>query len=185
MITPEMVGQIFGILTTVAVVASNLMPKRWQMMLGFMVVNILSTLNVLFIGAGLTVCMANLVAVVHSPVNAYRAKKGIEAPLAEKLIFSALYFVAWGVGAYLSYRSGTLSWLDVFPLVATAFFVASMLVKKENGIRLCTLGNASVYTVYHIIFGNIGVLAQFCSIASVIIGLIKYRKPKPTKNADS
>ena len=80
--SPMLIGQIFGILTTVSAVISTQMPKRWQMMLGTMVVNIFSTLNVLFVGAGLTVCMANIVASIHAPINAYRAKKELNTPFA-------------------------------------------------------------------------------------------------------
>lgn len=179
-ITPEGIGQIFGILTTVAAVVSTQLPKRWQMMLAFMAVNAFSALNVLLVGAGLTACMACIVAVIHSPVNAYRAKKNIDSPLWEKLFFSALYFVAWGIGFYLSVKNGTASWFDAMPLVATGFFVASMLVKKENNIRLCTLGNASIYVIYHIIFKSLGVLAQAFELISILIALYRYRK-KPKK----
>ena len=176
--SPMLIGQIFGILTTVFAIISAQLPKRWQMMLGTMVVNILSTINVLLVGAGLTVCMANIVASVHAPINAYRAKKQISTPLAEKLIFSILYFAAWGFGFYLSFKAGTASWLDVMPLIATAFFVAKMLLPKERDIRLCLLGNALVYTVYHTIFKNLGVLAHIFSIISVLIALYRYREKK-------
>ena len=172
------IGQVFGILTTLCAIITTQMPKRWQMMLGTMVVNILSTLNVLFVGAGLTVCMANIVASFHAPINAYRAKKGLDTPLAEKLTFSILYFVAWGVGFYLSFKAGSASWLDIMPLIATAFFVAKMLLPRERDIRFCLLGNAVVYTVYHTIYKNIGVLANIFTIVSVIIALYRYREKK-------
>ena len=176
--SPMLIGQIFGILTTVSAVISTQMPKRWQMMLGTMVVNIFSTLNVLFVGAGLTVCMANIVASIHAPINAYRAKKGLNTPFAEKLVFCVLYFVAWGVGFYLSVKAGTASWLDLLPLIATAFFVAKMLLPRERDIRLCLLGNSLVYIVYHSIFKNIGVLAHIFSLVSTVIALYRYREKK-------
>ena len=175
---PVIIGQIFGILTTVSAIISTQMPKRWQMMLGTMVVNILSALNVLFVGAGLTVCMANIVASVHAPINAYRSKKGLATPLAEKIVFSVLYFVAWGIGFYLSVKAGTASWLDVMPLIATAFFVAKMLMQRERDIRLCLLGNSLVYIVYHSIFKNTGVLAHIFSLVSTVIALYRYREKK-------
>jgi hypothetical protein len=176
--TPLLLGQIFGILTTVAVVATYQLPKRWQIMLFSALTNILSTVNVLLIGAGLTLCMVNLVAVVHSFINSYKAKRGLEASLAEKIIFSVLYFVAWGVGLYISIQNGTASWLDAMPLIATAFFVATMIFINEQRIRLAMLGNSGIYTVYHIIFRNIGVLAQLFNITSIIIALFRYRKKK-------
>lgn len=173
--TLMIIGQIFGVLTTIGVVIACQMPKRWQIMLGQAIVNALSTVNVLLIGAGLTVCAVNLVAIVHCLLNTYKARKGLKAPLYEKLIFSAFYLAAWGFGFYLSSKGGTVSWLDFMPLVATVFFIGSMLFLNEQHIRLCTFGNASVYTVYHIIYRNIGVLAQIFSIISVTIALIRYR----------
>ncbi|MBE6577249.1 MAG: YgjV family protein [Ruminococcaceae bacterium] len=182
--TLEIVGQIFGILTTIAAVVSAQLPKRWQMMIGYMAVNLFSALNVLFVGGGLTGCLVCLVAVAHSSVNAYRAKKDMDTPLTEKLIFSVVYFVAWGIGFYLSWKSGVASWLDALPLVATVFFVASMLVKKENNIRLWTLGNASVNTVYHLMLRSSGIFAQLFELVSIIVALFRYRK-KPPKNGEN
>ena len=124
---PELIGQIFGVLTTVCVIVSNQMPKRWQIMIGFMVVNGLATANVLLTNSGLTALMACAVATIHSPINAYRAKKEMESPLVEKIIFSALYFIGWGIGFYLACVGGTASWLDALSFIATGFFVASML----------------------------------------------------------
>ena len=176
--SPMLIGQIFGILTTVCAIVTTQLPKRWQMMLGTMVVNIISTLNILFVGAGLTVCMANIVASIHAPINAYRAKKGLDTPLAEKLVFSGLYFVAWGFGLYLSLKAGTASWLDILPLIATAFFVGKMLLPRERDMRICLLGNAVVYTVYHTIYKNSGVFAHIFTIISVIVALYRYREKK-------
>ena len=183
--TLMIIGQVFGILTTIGVVIVCQMPKRWQIMLGQAIVNALSTINVLLIGAGLTVCAVNLVAIVHSLLNTYKARKGLKAPLYEKLIFSAFYLAAWGFGFYLSAKAGTASYLDFMPLVATVFFIGSMLFLNEQHIRLCTLGNASIYTVYHIIYRNIGVLAQIFSIVSVTIALYRYRDKDKNKNKEN
>lgn len=179
---PELIGQIFGVLTTIAVVVSNQLPKRWQIMIGFMVVNGLATVNVLLTGTGLTACMACAVATVHSPVNAYRAKKETESPFAEKLIFSSLYFVGWGIGFVLSLRNGTASWLDSMTFVATVFFVASMLAKREKAIRWWTLGNASIYLVYYFIYENIIFISQIFSVCSLVVALYRYRE-KNHKNS--
>ena len=175
---PELIGQIFGVLTTVCVIVSNQMPKRWQIMIGFMVVNGLATANVLLTNSGLTALMACAVATIHSPINAYRAKKEMESPLVEKIIFSALYFIGWGIGFYLACVGGTASWLDALSFIATGFFVASMLVKKEKLIRLCTLGNASIYFVYYLIYNNIIFISQIFAIGSIVIALFRYREKK-------
>jgi hypothetical protein len=179
------IGQVFGILTTICAFVTNQLPKRWQIMLGRVVANALSAINVLLIGAGLTVCAVNLVAVIHSLLNTYRSRRGLKAPLYEKLIFSVLYLAAWGFGFYLSAKNGRASWLDVLPLVATVFFIVSMLILNEQHIRLCTFCNSSIYIVYHTIYRNIGVLAQVFSIISVSIALYRYRdKDKKSRRPD-
>ena len=169
------IGQIFGVLVIVACVINNQFPKRWQMLVGFAVVNVLSTFNLLLVGAGLTVCFPCVVAAIHCPINAYKAKKEIEEKVWEKIFFGFLYFLSWGIGFYISFKNGTASWLDAMPFVATAFFVGSVFVKKERNVRLCTLSNTLIYLVYDMIFYNIAFLAKLFNAISIFIARYRYR----------
>lgn len=180
MSTGEFIGQIFGVICIIAFVISNQLPKRWQMMLGLAVIQVISIANVWLVSQNLPVCIICAVGAVHCPINAYRAKKDLDSPLAEKLIFSALYLIAWGVGLAISIKAGTSSWQeawrDILPLIATLFFIASMLCKKEQNVRLCTLGNAGVYAIFHVLCKNVAIVAQLINITSLLIALFRYRK---------
>ena len=176
-------GQVFGILVTVSCVITAQFPKRWQIMLGFSVINLFSTLNQYLIGAGLTVCFPCIVAVVHCLVSAVRAKRESETPLWEKLFFSALYFVGWGVGFVLSVRNGTAGWMDAMPLLATVFFVLSVFVPREQHTRFWSFANSFVYFVYDLLHLNVAAVAKLFNMTSLAIAMIRFRKrPQAEKN---
>ena len=119
----EIFGQICGIIIFIGCVVSSQMPKRWQILLGFAIVNLFSSLNQLMVGAGLTSCFLCAVATVHCSVNAYKAKKAIPEKLPEKLVFIVLYLIAWSIGFALSFQNGTPIYLDLMTLAATVFFI--------------------------------------------------------------
>ena len=93
----------------------------------------------------------------------------------EKILFIALYLTAWSIGFTLSFRNGTPLYLDLLILVATIFFIGTVLLPKERDIRLCTLGNSIIYFTYDTINLNIAAIAKLFSIISVIVALIRYR----------
>lgn len=175
----ELAGQIVGIFVTISAIVGNQMPKRWQIMIGLAITNFLSVINTFLVGTGISVTLLCVVAVCNSLVNAYKSKKGLDNTTLEKIVFSILYLVAWGMGFYLSYIGGKANWLELLPLAGTVFFILSMIVPKERDIRVCTLINMLIYIVYHIIFRNIAVMAQIFSSVSVCIALFRYREKKP------
>ena len=172
----EIIGQIFGILVLVASIINNQFPKRWQILLGLSVINLLSAINQLLVGAGLTAALLGLVAMIHCPINAYKAKKDIPIRMWENILFSIIYFGAWFVGFLASSTNGTPLYLDLMTLAATVCFVASVFLPKERDIRLATLGNGFIYFVYNIINLNISALAMLFSMISIVVALIRYRE---------
>ena len=183
MTTAELVGQILGILVIIGCILNSQFPKRWHMLLGQVFLNITAAINMFLLGQGLAACLPCFVAAAHCGVNVVRDRKNKPAPLWETIIFCALYPIAWGVGFLISVNEGTASPLHLIPLIALAFFIATVLFKKEQIMRLCTLGNAAVYVVYHSIYGNVSVLAHIFTVVSVIIALFRYRKkPRKTKS---
>jgi len=178
--TPELIGQILGVFVIIGCILNAQFPKRWQMLLGQVFLNVLSATNMFLLGQGLAACLPCFVAASHCAVNIIRDRKHNPAPLWETILFCLLYPIAWGVGFLISVSNGTASPLHLIPLFALAFFISSVLVKKEQMMRLFTLGNATVYLIYNIIFMNIALIAHAFTIISVIIALIRYRK-EPTK----
>ena len=172
----ELIGQILGIILIIGCILNAQFPKRWQMLLGQVFLNILSATNMFLLGQGLTACLPCIVAAVHCGVNVIKDRKGKGTRLGETIFFCSLYPIAWGIGFFISVKSGNASWLDIIPLLALAFFISSVIIPKEQLMRLCTLGNATVYSVYNIIYMNVAVFAHLFTIASIIIALIRYRK---------
>ena len=181
----EIIGQIFGILVLVASIINNQFPKRWQILLGLSVINLLSAINQLLVGAGLTAALLGLVAMIHCPINAYKAKKDIPIRMWENILFSIIYFGAWFVGFLASSTNGTPLYLDLMTLAATVCFVASVFLPKERDIRLATLGNGFIYFIYNIINLNISAVAMLFGMISVIVALVRYRDKDSGKQKES
>ncbi len=182
--TPYIIGQIFGVLVIIVGIVSNQMPKRWQMLLGLGLMNLLSIINIYLVGGGIAVCLVCAVAVIQCPINAYRAKKELPTPKAEEILFCVLYLVTWGIGYAISVKNGTATMLDFIPLVATIFFIGATVAKTEKQMRLCMLGNYSSYIIYQALFKNIAVIAQIMSATSVVIALCRYKKQGDEKNEE-
>ena len=179
MTTAEIIGQILGIAVIIGCILNAQLPKRWQMLLGQVFLNVISAINMLLLSQGLAACLPCFVASLHCAVNLIRDRKSKPAPIWETIIFCALYPVAWGVGFMISVHNGTASPLHLIPLLALAFFIASVLATKEQLMRLFIIGNSAVYVVYDLIFPNVAVFAFVFTIISAVIALIRYRK-KPS-----
>ncbi len=192
----EKIGQVLGIIVTVGCILIAQLPKRSQILLAQAFLNIVSAANLLLVSDGLSGLTASLpcfVAVIHCSVNVIREKFGSRSPLWEKILFSILYFIAWGVGFTISLVSllnqehtsaelWKLILTALLPLLATAFFVASVFMQKEQRMRLCSLGNAGSYVAYNLITPNTAVFAHIFTIISITIALIRYRKKPNEKN---
>ena len=178
----EILGQILGIIVTVLCIVVTQFPKRWQILVGNAVANICSAANMFLIGdsptATITAVLPCVVAVIHCTYTAYTAKKELTPHTFEKVFFSLLYLAAWGVGFTISTLAGTASALDLLPLLATAFFVASVFMPRERNMRLCLLGNATIYIIYNAILFNSAIFAHIFTVASILLALFRYREKK-------
>ena len=182
----EIVGQACGVLIIIANPLATQFPKRWQIMIMFCLLNLLSTVNQLCVGSGYASALGCGVATIHCAINAFKAKKEIETKLWENVLWAVVYFAAWGFGVYLAARLGLASWLDIFPFFGTVTFLGSVFFKKEQTIRLFTFGNNFVYGIYNVINLNVTAVSQFITMISIIIALIRYRKkPDETVNEKS
>ena len=175
----EIIGQVCGILVMIGCILTNQFPKRWHMLLGYAFINLFSSLNQLFVGAGLTSCFLCAVATVHCTINAYKSKKELPIKAWENVLFSVIYLIAWSVGFAFSSKNGTPLYLDAMTFIATIFFIGSTLLPKERDMRLCTFANSFVYFIYDLINLNVAFVAKLFSMISVIVALYRYREKKP------
>lgn len=177
----EILGQIIGIVLSIVSIITAQFPKRWQILLGNLTVNLLTAINLPLVGAGFAASGQCIVAAFHCGYNIYKDKKGTPTTLAEKIIFSFLYPFSWGVGFTVSYVNGSASLYDLIPLVASIFFLVSVFMHRENHMRLCQLGTASLDVVYDVVIPNTAIIAHSFTVVSILIAVYRYRKQqKPT-----
>ena len=182
MTTNEIIGQILGIIVIIGSIINGQFPKKWQVLMGQIVLNLLSATNMFLVGAGYAAIIPSLIASVHCTINMIRSKKGLTSPIIQEIIFSILYLIGWGMGFYLSCSSGKSPWFEFLPLIAVAFFIAALLTTRIQLMRLFYIGNASMYVIYNIIYPNSAIFAHLFSISSFLVAMFRYREKKDKKD---
>ena len=176
--TSQIIGQVFGVLVIITSVISMQLSKRWQILVALAVLNLFLVFNQILLGMSFSATLGCVLASIHCPINAYKAKKGLPTSRIENVIWSVLYLASWGLGIYISARLGIASWRDILPFFGIITFLCSVFVSKERDVRIFTLLNALVYLVYNLLHLNIAALSQVLMIISVVIALIRYREKK-------
>ena len=157
------IAQFFGILVTIGVILNLQLKSKKQMLILSIVINLLSSLNVLLLDgftSGMIICA---VAVLQLIFQLWHDYKGTETKLPEMIFFAILY-VGGGV-------IGFEKWIDILAIIAAVLYMTAMFQKKEQRIRLILLANLSTWTVYHAVLGSTAFFAS-------VIALIRYRKQK-------
>jgi len=176
--TTQTIGQIIGIIVIIGCIVNGQFPKKWQVLMGQVFLNILSAINMFLVGAGYAAIIPALIASVHCAINMVRSRKDLKSPIIQEIIFSVLYLAGWGVGFYISCSQGKSPWFEFLPLVAVAFFVAALLTSKIQLMRLFYIGNASMYVIYNIIYPNSAIFAHIFTIISFLVAMFRYRDKK-------
>ena len=176
--TLESIGQICGILVLIVAVINTQLPTRFHMLIGLSILNFLSAVNQILIGAGITAGLICMVAVIHCPINAFKLKKGLQSSLAETVIWCILYLAAWAVGFVLSILDRGFSPINLLPLLATFLFFGTVFFPRERDMRICSLFNVSIYFIYDCLNMNVAAVAKLFCITSTLIALYRYRDKK-------
>ncbi len=162
------IAQFFGILVTAGVILNLQLKSKRQMLILSIVINLLSSLNVLLLDgftSGMIICA---VAVLQLIMQLWHDHKGTETKVPEMIFFSILY-VGGGI-------IGFEKWIDILAIIAAVLYMTAMFQKKEQRIRLILLANLSTWTVYHAILGSTAFFAQVAGIISSVVALVRYRK---------
>ena len=162
------IAQFFGILVTIGVILNLQLKSKKHMLILSIVINLLSSLNVLLLDgftSGMIICG---VAVFQLILQLWHDYKGTETKIPEKVLFFILY-VGGGV-------IGFEKWIDVLAIIAAVLYMTAMFQKDEQKIRLILLANLSTWTVYHAILGSTAFFAQVAGIISSVVALVRYRK---------
>lgn len=174
------IGQIFGVLSTVCTIILPYFRKKWQILILNIAVNVLVAANMVCIGQFGSAAFLCLVAVVQSIVSMLHDKKGTPVSLAEKLLFGLLY-VSFGLFGIVTAPGFVweLSWtnaLELMPIIGALMLMFSVFAKDEQTLRKFLLANALTWTVYTAIIGSTVFFTDLASTISVATALYKYRK---------
>ena len=174
------IGQIFGILSTVCTIILPFFKKKWQILVLNIGVNLLVAGNMVLIGQIGSAIFLCLVAVVQSIVSMIHDTRGTPVSLGEKVLFLLLY-VGFGIFGIVTAPGFVpeLSWenlLELMPIVGALMLFFSVFSKDEQTRRKFLLANATTWIVYTAIIGSTVFFTDLAAAISTIAALYKYRK---------
>ena len=165
---PEILGQIVSIVGMALTVLSFQLKTRKQILLFQTLGSSLWLISYLLLGtwAG---CYINGFFLIRNVIFYFRKDK----KWAQSIVWLPIMVVASiGVGA-LGYQT---PW-DLLPIVGAVVGTFSMYMSNENMLRLLKLGESPCWLVYNCSIPSIGgIICELCSLTSLIVGLIRYRK---------
>ncbi len=173
-------GQIFGLLSTVCTVILPFFRKKWQILTLNIGINLLVAANMVLIGQIGSAVFLCLVAVVQSIVSMVHDSRGTPISLAEKILFMVLY-VGFGLLGIVTAPGFVmqLSWdnaLELMPILGALMLMFSVFSKDEQTLRKFLLANATIWTIYTAIIGSTVFFTDLASAVSTIAALYKYRE---------
>lgn len=177
---PYILGQIFGLLSTVCTIILPFFRKKWQILALNIGINLLVAANMVLIGQIGSAAFLCMVAVVQSIVSMVHDSKGTPISLAEKILFMVLY-VGFGLFGIVTAPGFVmqLSWdniLELMPILGALMLMFSVFSKDEQTLRKFLLANATIWTIYTAIIGSTVFFTDLASMISTIAALYKYRK---------
>ena len=175
-------GQIFGILSTVCTIILPFFKRKWQILSLNIAVNLLIAANMLLIGQFGSAAFLCMVAVVQSIVSMLHDHRGTPISLWEKLLFMVLY-VGLGIVGIVAAPDfvPALNWknlLELMPIAGALMLMFSVFAKDEQTLRKFLLANATIWTVYTAIIGSTVFFTDLAAAVSTASALYKYRNQK-------
>ena len=165
---PEILGQIVSIVGMALTILSFQLKTRKQILLFQSLGSSLWLLSYLLLGTWAGVYI-NGFFIVRNVIFYFRKDK----KWAQSIVWLPIMVVASiGAGA-LGYQT---PW-DLLPIIGAVIGTFSMYMSNENMLRLLKLGESPCWLVYNCSIPNIGgIICELCSLTSLVVGLIRYRK---------
>ena len=174
------IGQIFGIFSTIAIIIVPLYKKKWQMLVNAILINLLMGLNYVLIGEIGSAAFLCGVAVIQCCVSMWHTLKETSPSKAETILFFLLYL---GLGFFGMFTSPAfvpeLSWrnvLELFPIAGALMSMSFVFVRDEQRARWYLLFTSLIWAVYAAAVVSTTFFAELFSIISSTAAIIKYRK---------
>lgn len=165
--TNFIIAQVFGVLGIIANVSSMQFKKRKQILAALLCLNLFSALNFIFLNK-LSSAYISLFAVIEIIINYLfeSRKKEVPKPLV------ALY-------AVISIILGSLNFtglIDLLPIACAILFCITIVIKKEQHIRVAMLLTQLLWFIFDISVGAyVFSLSNLFAIVSTLIAIRHYR----------
>lgn len=177
-----LIGQGFGILSTITDILIPQFHKKWQMLVANICVNLFLGLNLVFlnqIGSGIFLFT---VAVVQAIVNLIHTLKEQHPKKWEYVLFFCLYV---GLGFYGLVTSPDFvpaingkNLLELLPIAGAVFSMLFVSTRDERIARRHLMVCNVLWATYHTIIGSTAVLGAIFSGVSCMIAIIRDRKKR-------
>ena len=169
----DILGQIISVIGMVLTILSFQMKTRKQILVMQTVGSSFFLLSYLMLGSWTGVCL-NGVFLVRNIVFYFGKDK---AWARSKLWLPVLLVAAVAAGAV-----GYHSWLDILPIIGSIFGTFALYMTDENMLRLLKLGDSPCWLIYNCTVPSTGgIICEVFNIISIIVGLIRYKKPKENR----
>ena len=177
-----LVGQFFGLMTTVCSLIMPFLKKKWQLLWANIAINALVILNLTLIGQFGSAVFLCLVAIVQSVIALFRTKRDAAPGTRETVAFAVLYV---GFGFLGIITAPDFIWavnyqnlLELLPILGALSQMISVFVRDEQDTRKWLLCNALFWVVYSAAVGSSVVINDLLAVISTSSALYKYRKKK-------
>lgn len=165
-------AQIFGILVLLANIISMQMNNKKQIILMFVLINILSTISFLLLQSysGAIICMF---AILQAFINNLFENKDKQVP---KYIIG-IYIIISIILGIVTYKN----YIDIVPIMCSILYTLIIIQNKEKNIRRISLLNMVLWILYDIVCqAYTAAISDFLTIISTIIGMYRfdYKKSK-------
>lgn len=166
----DILGQIISVIGMVLTIISFQMKTRKQILIMQTAGSAFFLLSYLLLGSWTGVCL-NVVFLIRNIVFYF----GRDQKWAGSKLWLPVLLVAVVAAGAMGYHS----WLDVLPIIGSIFGTFALYMKDENKLRLLKLGDSPCWLIYNCTVPSTGgIICEVFNIISIIVGLIRYRKPK-------
>ena len=182
------IGQVCGVLSTIACMAVPMFKTKSHMLMDATAVNFFLFLNYILIGQGGAAVFVCGVATAQSICSLIHTIHGKNPSKAEKGAFLLLYlsFGIYGMLYTLNFAPGWngATFVELLPICGSLLNMCFVYITDERRARWFLLVTVGVWATYSAIIGATAFFGQFFTVLTTLMAMYRYRKqPEQTPAA--
>lgn len=170
-------AQILSLIAMVINVVAVQLKTKKQILLAIVAANIFYVTSYILLGAytGALTCVILIIVII---INTILENKGKTTPKILIGIYSIIYIII-GIATF----NGL---MDLLPIIASILFILTLAQSKEKYVRLCILGNSTLWIIYDLFVNAyvVGVSDTFV-LLSTITAIYRYDIKKEVKENEA